>query len=272
MVTDEKPALIVKAPAGSIIWIDRLRYGATNSESTLAVRTLPAGAHTLRARLKGKREVTLNFTSTNAPHEVVVRFTTAASPAELRFQTAEELRETGKHREAIAEYRRAITLNKRGYAAARIGLARSLMATEEYEDAVQQARRAVTESGGRNAEAYTVLGNTRRTQGLYDQAIVNYQTALEQARNSSPEAHTGLALTYQDRNRPEDAIRHLQTAAAQSRDTEPIIYFLLGSALERELRNREALEAYEKFLTLSPESRQASAVRSIIRQLQRDVR
>lgn len=272
VISDEVIALTVKAPAGAVIWIDLLRYGTTDADGSLAVRLLPAGSHTLRARLKGKREVTRTFTSTDAPQEIVVKFTAPAAPAELRFQMAEELRETGKHKEAIKEYRAALALSKRGFAAARIGLARSLMSSEEYEDAIAQARRAINDSGGRNAEAYTVLANTRRTQGLYDQAITNYQTALDQARNISPEAHTGLALTYQDRNRPDEAIKHLQTAAVQSRETEPVIYFLLGSALEREVRNKEALEAYEKFLALNPESRQAAAVRSIIRQLQREVR
>jgi tetratricopeptide (TPR) repeat protein len=266
------PALIVKAPTGTVVWIDRLRYGKTGADGALKIARLNAGAHSLRARLKGKREVTQSFTHAGAPNqEVAVKFSAPASPAELRFQTGEELREAGKHKEAIKEYRQALALNKRGYAAARIGLARSLMASEDYEEAITEARRAINDSGGRNAEASTVLGNTRRFQGLYDQAITNYQTAIAESRNALPEAHTGLALTFQDRNRPDDTIKHLRLAAELSRDTEPIIYFLLGSALEREVRNQEALEAYEKYLLLEPQSRQAAAVRSIIKQLRRTI-
>jgi hypothetical protein len=266
------PALIVKAPAGTVVWIDRLRYGKTGDDGALKIARLDTGAHSLRARVKVKREVTQNFSYSGAPsQEVAVKFAAPAAPAELRYQTAEELREAGKHKEAIKEYRRALALGNRGYAAARIGLARSLMATEEYEEAITEARRAIIDSGGLNAEASTVLGNTRRFQGLYDQAITNYETAIAESRNALPEAHTGLALTFQDRNRPDDAIKHLRLAAQQSRDTEPVIYFLLGSALEREVRNQEALEAYEKYLLLAPDSRQAAAVRSIIKQLRRSV-
>lgn len=272
VVGESTSEFTVRAPAGTIVWIDRLRYGKVADGGALPIRNLSTGAHTLRARLKGKHEVSQSFNYTSGTaQDIRVKLTAAASKSELHFQTAEELRESAKHREAIKEYRQALALSKSGYAPARIGLARSLLATEEYEKAVTEARRAVHDSGGRNAEAYTVIANTRRFQGLYDQAIIGYRMALEQARNVSPEAHTGLALTYQDRNRAEDAIKHFRIAAEQSNGTEPIIYFLMGGVLERETRFKEALEAYEKYLEVDPGSRQATAVRSIIKQLKREV-
>jgi tetratricopeptide (TPR) repeat protein len=220
---------MIKAPAGTVIWVDRLRYGKVTESGTLPIKNLSQGQHFLRARLSGKQEATQTFTnSTSGPREVTVKLSLPAGKAEARFQAAEELRESGKHKEAIKEYRAALALSKRGYAAARIGLSRSLLATEEYEKAVAEGRSALRDSGGRSAEAFTVIANTRRFQGLYDQAIVGYQTALEQARNVSPEAHTGLALTYQERNRADDAIKHYRIACEQSKDTEPVIYFLLG--------------------------------------------
>ena len=263
--------VIVKAPIGAIIWVDRLRYGKVTDSGGLVIKNLSEGPHNLRARLTGKQDATRSFNTSTGAHEVSVKLTLPASKSEIRFQTAEELRESGKHKEAIKEYRQAIALSKRGYAAARIGLSRSLLATESYEDAVAEGRRALKDSGGRNAEAFTVIANTRRFQGLYDQAIIGYQTALEQARNVSPEAHTGLALTYQERNRADDAIKHYRIACEQSHDTEPVIYFLLGGALERAMRMKEALVAYEKFLELEPSGRQSTAVRSIIKQLKREV-
>ena len=269
-VSEEITGLVFKAPPNTVIWIDRLRYGKVGDEGTLIVKNLRPGSHMLRARLKGKREVTKTFSYLQGPsQEVQIRLTAPAEKSELHFQMAEDLREAGKHPEAIKEYRQAMALRKSGYAAARIGLARSLMATEKYEDAVVQARGAVRDSGGRNGEAYTVIANTRRFQGLYDQAIIGYETALEQAHGFSPEAHTGLALTFQDRNRAADAIKHFRIAAEQSNDTEPVIYFLMGGALEREMRMKEALAAYEKFLELDPNGRQSTAVRSIIKQLKR---
>jgi tetratricopeptide (TPR) repeat protein len=276
--SDSNSSLTIKSSPETIIWIDHLRYGALPASGELTAKNLRAGAHIIRTRLKGKREVTQKVAlKAGAQQTVQIALSIPADKAELHFQTAEELRERGKHLDAIKEYRQAIKLRlqqgaKGGYPPARIGLARSLMSSEEYEEAVAEARRALREKSGIFPEAHTVIANTRRTQGFYDEAIASYRTALAQARNISPEAHTGIALAFQDRNRTEEAIKHLRTAIAQANDTEPIIYFLLGTALERQMRNLEAINAYEKYLQLDQRSSQASAVRSILRQLKREAR
>src|SRR5262245_12446932 len=265
--------LIVKAPPETIIWVGSLRYGVIPENGEVAVKNLSAGSHTVRARLKGKREIRRKVNlEAGAESSLELNFPEPASKAELSFQTAEELREKGAHADAIKEYRAAIKLHPRGYPAARIGLARSLMSNEQYGGAVAEARLAARELGGAFPEAYTVIANTKRTQGLYDEAIENYIKALDQARGFSPEAHTGIALAYQDRGLTEDAIKHLRLALAQANDTEPIIYFLLGSALEREFLTKEAVEAYEKYLQLDPKTSQAAALRSVLKQLRREIR
>jgi tetratricopeptide (TPR) repeat protein len=271
----DHPASIlhVKTLPGAIVWVDSLRYGVVPESGELTVKNLRAGAHTVRARLKGKREITRTVRLVaDSQESIQLALSAPADKAELSFQTAEELRERGKHADAIKEYRNAIKLRPRGYPTARLGLARSLMASEKYAEAVAEARRAMRENPGPYPEAHVVIANTKRTQGFYDDAITSYRTALVQARDISPEAHTGVAITYQDRNLAEEAIKHFRKAIVQANDTEPIIYFLLGSALEREYRNREAVEAYEIFLQLDPNHTQASAVRSVIKQLRREIR
>jgi tetratricopeptide (TPR) repeat protein len=271
--SDSSSSLIIKTAPDTIIWVDNLRYGPAPANGALTVKNLSAGAHTIRARLKGKRELTQKVTlAAGAQQSALLTLSIPADKAELHFQTAEELRERGKHPDAIKEYRLAIKRCPRAYPSAHIGLARSLMSSEEYAEAIAEARRALREKSGTFPEAHTVIANTKRTQGFYDDAIASYRTALAQARNISPEAHTGIALAYQDRNRAEDAIKHFQAAVAQANDTEPIIYFLLGSALEREFRTKEAVEAYEKYLLLAPQSNQTSAVRSVLKQLKREIR
>jgi tetratricopeptide (TPR) repeat protein len=271
--SDSSSSLVIKTSPGAIVWVDSLRYGAVPESGELTVKNLSAGAHAIRARLKGKREIAQTIKlAADSQSSIPINLSAPADRAELAFQTAEELREGGKHAEAIKEYRLAIKLRSGGYPAARLGLARSLMSSEEYEEAVAEARRALREKSGVFPEAHTVIANIKRTQGFYDDAIASYRTALSQARNFSPEAHTGLALACQDRNRPEDAIKHFRAAIAQANDTEPIIYFLLGSALEREYRTKEAMAAYEKYLQLEPKSSQASAVRSVLKQLKQEIR
>ncbi|MGH9852707.1 MAG: tetratricopeptide repeat protein [Blastocatellia bacterium] len=271
--SDPASSLLIKTSPGAIIWVGSLRYGPVPESGELTVGNLRAHAHTVRARLKGKREIwqTIKLTA-DSQQTIQLNLSAPADKAELAFQTAEDLREKGKHEEAIKGYRLAIKLRPRAYPAARIGLARSLMSSEEYDQAIAEARRALREKTGPFPEAHTVIANTKRTQGFYDEAIASYRTALAQARDFSPEGHTGIALAYQDRNRSEEAIKHLQKAVAQANDTEPILYFLLASALEREFLTKEAVVAYEKYLQLAPQGAQAAAVRSVLRQLKREIR
>lgn len=272
----ESPSLLVKADAGTIVWIDNLRYGTVADNGELAIKQLKAGAHKLRARQLGKREVTqLIQTKANASTTIQLRFKLAASPSEQSFQNAEALRDKGKHKDAIAEYKAALKLSKAAFPQARIGLARSLMATSEYDEAVAEARRAVREAGANTnlaAEATTVIANTYRGQGLYDEAFENYRKALALARNNSPEAHTGLALAYQEENKIDEAIQHFRSAVQQANETEPIIYYLLGNLLDREGKIKEAIEVYEKFLLLDPNSKFAVTTRSLLKQLRREAR
>jgi len=266
-------SLLIKTAPDTVIWVDSLRYGVVPANGELTISNLRTGDCTVRARLKGKREVARKILLTaDAQQSLEFEFPTTANKAELAFQTAEELREKGAHANAINEYRAAIKLRPGGFPAARVGLARSLASNEKYNEAIAEARRAARENGGVFPEAYTVIANTKRTQGLYDEALQNYDKALAQARGLSPEAHTGIALAYQDRNNPEDAIKHLRLAVAQANDTEPIIYFLLGSALEREYLTKEAVAAYEKYLQLDPKSNQAASLKSVLKQLKREIR
>lgn len=273
---DESPSLLVKAEPGTIVWVDNLRYGTVSESGELAIKNLKAGGHKLRARLLGKRELTQSINikaATQATAQLI--FKLPATPAEQSFQNAEALREKGKHQEAIPEYQAALKLSKGSYAQARVGLARSLMATNEYDEAINTARRAVREAAMNSAlaaEATTVMANTYRAQGLYDEAFESYRNALTLARNVSPEAHTGLALTWQEENKNDEAIKHYRTAVAQANDTEPIIYYLLGNLLDREGYIKEAIDAYEKYLLLEPNSKFAVTTRSLLKLLKREAR
>ncbi len=274
--SDEAPSLLVKAEPGAIVWVDNLRYGAVPDSGELTIKNLKAGTHKLRARLLGKRELNQTIITKSAtPSITQLVFKLPASTAEQSFQNAETLREKGKHKDAILEYQTALKQTKSGFAPARIGLARSLVATSDYDAAINEARRAVREAAANAtlaAEATTIIANTYRAQGLYDEAFENYRSALTRARNISPEAHTGLALTWLEENKSEEAIKHLRTAIAQANDTEPIVYYLLGNLLDREGQIKEAIEIYEKYLLLEPNSKFAVTTRAMLKQLKREAR
>jgi tetratricopeptide (TPR) repeat protein len=270
---DKSSSLTITTKPGTMIWVGSLYYGPVSESGELTVNNLPAGNHTVRARLKGMREVTHTVKiAAGSQRSIELTFTAPADQAEESFQTAEELRELGDHAEAIKAYRRAIKLRSRGYPAARLGLARSLMAKAEYDRALAEARIARREKSGPYPEAHIVMANINRNAGYSEDALDDYRKALSQAGGVSPEAHTGIAIVYQDRHRIEEAIEHFRIAISQANDTEPIIYFLLGTTLEREYRNREAVEAYEKYMELAPHSSQAISLRSVVKQLKREIR
>jgi tetratricopeptide (TPR) repeat protein len=267
-----RATLTVKTSAGATVWVGSLRFGKVPESGQLTVSNLRPGNHTVRARLNGKHEGTESVAlSAGEERTVSISLSHPAEAAEQHFQNAEDLRDAGKQSEAIKEYRLAIAQRRTGYPAARMGLARSLMATGKHDDAVTQVRAGMRERGGSFPEAYTILGNLRRSEGLTGDAMDNYRTALSQSNDFSPEAHTGLALTYQDLGRPGDAIKQYKIAAAQAADTEPVIYYLLGSVLEREDRLVEAIEAYQRYVDLAPQGTNAGAIRSIIKQLKREL-
>jgi tetratricopeptide (TPR) repeat protein len=269
----ERSSLTITTRPGTMIWVGSLYYGPVSESGELTVNNLPAGSHTVRARLKGMREATQAVKiAAGSQQSIELKFSAPADNAEESFQTAEELRERGDHAEAIKLYRKAIKLRPRGYPAARLGLARSLMVKGEYDRALAEARMARREKSGPYPEAHIVMADINRNAGYSEDALDGYRTALSQARGVSPEAHTGIAIIYQDRLRIEEAIEHFRTAISQANDTQPIIYFLLGTALEREYRNKEAVEAYEKYMELAPHSNQAISLRSVVRQLKREIR
>lgn len=265
-------SLAVRAPAGAIVWVDQLRYGAIPQSGELTIGNLRPGTHLVRARLKGRREAAQSAAlGAGERKTLTLELAAPADKAELSFQEAEELRGRGKHAEAIEAYRTAIRLRPAGYPQARLGLARSLQVVDGYEEALTNVRKAMREKGVSLAEAYTILGNLRRAQGFTDDALKNYQLALTQSKEL-PEPFTGIALIHQDRNRPEETIKHYRLAIAAANDTEPVLFFLLGNTLEREYRYKEAVEVYEKYLLLDPQGTNAPSVRSVVKQLKREIR
>jgi hypothetical protein len=106
--SDDPPALLVKAAAGTIVWVNNLRYGTVPDSSALTIQHLKVGTHKLRARLLGKRELTQTVVLKAGQQTTIqLTFKFPASAAEQSFQTAEALREKGQHKDAIPAYRTA---------------------------------------------------------------------------------------------------------------------------------------------------------------------
>jgi tetratricopeptide (TPR) repeat protein len=252
----------------AIVWIDEIRRGVTDDKGALSSLKLSAGAHSLRVRATGFKEVSMPITALQRG-QISVPLVRTTNQAELLFQKAENAREAAKDdasRQASADlYRQAIKLRPL-FGAAQVGLARVLSDMNDTNGAlaaIETARAA----RANYAEASAVEGRIFRETGQTDEAIGAFNRAIREAHGVQPEAHVGIGRLYEDKGEYELAAREFKIAIDQLFDSEPIIYQLLGAAYEKIGNSGDAIVAYENYLRLAPNGSQASAVRSIVEQL-----
>jgi tetratricopeptide (TPR) repeat protein len=252
----------------TVVWIDEIRRGSTDAAGTLAQLKVSAGAHTLRARATGFKELSMSLTAAQRG-EIKLRLVRTSDQAELAFQQAETAREAARNDEARKQaaelYRQTLQLRP-AFPAAHVGLARVLLDLNDTNGALAEIE-AARRTRAVYSEASAVEGRIYRETGQTDEAVAAFNRALRESRGFQPEAHVGIGLVYEDKGSFDLAAREFQIAIDQLSDTEPVIYQMLGAAHEKLGNNREAITAYEKYLRLSPNSSLAPAVRSIVEQL-----
>jgi len=260
---------VITGRADSVVFINNVRHGVTSDKGELDLPHVIAGSYPVRVRTSGYADSNIRVVVTAGGSQTlkVTQQQTGDEPT-LRYQKAEALRDKGKNKEAVEEYRQALSL--RSFSEARIGMARSLIALQEFQEAEKQIQTAIKNGGGTLVEAQTVLANLRRHQGLGDESIVEYRKALRLARGNSFEAHIGLAIALNEQGSVDEAVREYRIGIIQDMETEPILYYQLAEILENAHRNKEAIEAYRNYLRLDPEGEYASAVESIIERLKEE--
>ncbi len=273
---------VVSEP-GAIVWIDGIRYGRTNKDGVLEIKTVAPGAHTLRLRADGFKDKSQPLAAT-AKGEVAVTLVKTDDPAELAYQEGERLVSEDRERSAAA-YRRAVKARP-NYPDAYIGLARVLLEAGDLEEA-GKALAAVRRLKPGNAEASAIEGRLHKENGEETKAITAFKRSITEGKGFQPEAYTGLGLLYKEKaegfggsgdfeNETEnyvEAAKNLKVALKQlagAPDT-VVIYQLLGLVYERQKKNAEAIATYEEFLRIFPTSPEATAVRSFIVQLKKEI-
>lgn len=259
--------LTILAEPNTIVWVDEIRRGTADVAGTLSVK-ISAGAHTLRVRAAGFKELTMAVTAAQRG-EIKLRLMRTTDQAELAFQQAETARETARDEQARQKaadlYRETIRLRP-SLAAAHVGLARVLLDLNDTNGALAE----IDAARGYRAvypEASAVEGRVYREMSQTDEAIGAFNRAIRESHGFQPEAHVGIGRVYEDRGQYDLAAREFKIAIDQLSDTEPIIYQMLGAAYEKSGNNREAIAAYESYLRLAPNGSLAPAVRSILEQL-----
>jgi hypothetical protein len=266
-VNTERTLTIVSEPQ-AIVWLDEIRRGTTDGGGRLAELKVSAGAHSVRVRAGGFKEVSMTVLPTQRG-EIKIRLTRTTDEVELTFQQAEAARETAKddasRQKSSDLYRQALHLRP-AFPAAHVGLARVLMDLNDTNGALSEIE-AARRYRAVYPEASAVEGRVYREAAQTDEAIGSFNRSIRESHGFQPEAHVGLGRVYEDQGQYNLAAREYQIAIDQLADTEPIIYQLLGAACEKSGKNKEAVVAYENYLRLSPNGSLAPAVRSIVEQL-----
>jgi Tfp pilus assembly protein PilF len=255
---------------GSVVFINNVRHGVAGENGELKLSRVIAGRFPVRVRSTGFIDWNGTVTITaGSERSLKVPPRPGADQATVHFQTAEQLRDQGKNRDAIPEYEKALAM-RAAFPEAHIGATRSLIAIQNFQDAEKHIQAALKSRGRVLAEAQTVLGNLRRSQGLYEESAAEYRKAIRYANGVSAEAHVGLAIALKESGRLDQAINEYRIGILQDMDTEPVLYYQLGEILEEAKRYKEAIDTYSVYLKLDPEGEYASAVESIIDRLKEE--
>lgn len=273
-------AITIITEPNATVWLDDIRYGKTDDNGKLEIKTVSAGRHSLRIRADGFKQTTQNLLPAQKG-EVKIALTKTMDEAELAFQEAE--RTLSLDREKSAElYRKAIKLRPK-YPEAYLALARVLSDSRNLEEALIAVRQAKKQRLS-YAEASAVEGRIHKENGDEDEAIAAFKRAITEGKGFQPEASTGLGLLYKEKAEGTggadfeqeqayyaEAVKYLQSGIKQlsgAPDAE-ILYQLLGLIYEKMKKYDEAIAVYEEFLRIFPDSNESSAVRSFIVQIKK---
>ena len=282
-ISAQTRSIIILTEPKASVWLDEVLRGATDDGGKLTIAPVTAGAHKLRVRADGFKEVSQSLTAAQRG-DVKIALVKTTDQAELTYQEAERL--TGSDREkAIAAYRKAISLRPK-YAEASLGLARVLSANSDLDGALKAVAAARRARPG-YAEASAVEGRIYVAEGDNDKAITAFKRAITEGRGFQPEANTGLGLLYKEKAEASGsegdyeaetenytlATEYFKKAIVQLAGAPDAVtlYQFLGLAYEKMKKYDEAIAVYNEFLKLFPDSNESEAVRSFIVQLKKQM-
>lgn len=275
-------SVVIRTEPAATVWVNGIRYGATDADGELTVKLAGAARATVRVRAFGFKEATAPIPA--AAKELAVTLVKTTDEAELAFQEAE--RATAIDRPKAAEaYRKALKLRP-NYPEANVGLARTLAEQGSIEDAFRAINAALKQRPA-YAEAAAVKGRLLKDTGEETRAIAEFKRAITLGKGVQAEANTGLGMLYQER--ADNALGAGEILAAEQHYAESakyfsaaikqlgispdasVVYQLLGRILEQQRKYKEAIALYQQFLQIFPDSIDATAIQSFITQLQKQL-
>lgn len=264
--------ITVSTEPNATVWVDDVKRGVTDAGGKLAGVKLSPTSKVLRVRASGFKESKTNLTPA-AKGIVKVKLLVTGDNAELLFQKAEALRESttdqAERRKAVDLYQQAIRLRP-NFPEAHLGLARVYFDIKDTDSAMDEIKEARKDRPV-YPEASAVEGRIYHDEADDDNAVKSYNRAIKEGRGYQPEAHTGLGIIYKEQGKNDEAIREFKLALNQLFDTEPVLYQLLADIYEKRRNFKEAIKTYEQFLKAAPNSKDVTAVESMIVQLKKEL-
>jgi len=277
--TASAPAFTIKTEPGAKIWLNNIYFGTAGDNGELSVNLPPKAPIEVRVRAAGYAPAAVRA---GAQRTVTVALKRTDDAAELAFQAAER-QATIDRREGIELYEKAIELRP-AFIEAHLARARHLIETGDFIEA-EASLAAARKTAPMLPEISAIAGRLYREEGDFAKAEAAFKKALADGKGFQPEALTGLGMLYADRAetpRGEDTLaatleyyslaeKYLRKAIEQlaGAPDAKVVFQYLGRLLERQDKAAEAIELYQKFLKIFPDSVEATAVRSFIEQLRR---
>ena len=272
-------ALTIKTEPGARIWLNNIYFGSAGENGELAVKLPPKAPIEVRVRAAGFAPAAVKA---GTQRTVTIALKRTDDAAELAFQAAERQASIDR-REAIELYEKAIELRP-AFIEAHLARARNLIETGDFIEA-ESSLAAARKAAPSLPEISAIAGRLYREEGDFAKAEAEFERALADGKGFQPEALTGLGMLYADRAetpRGEDSLaatleyyslaeENLRKAIEQlaGAPDAKVVFQYLGRLLERQGKAAEAIELYQKFLEIFPDSVEATAVRSFIEQLRR---
>ncbi|MCA1608455.1 MAG: tetratricopeptide repeat protein, partial [Acidobacteria bacterium] len=166
------------------------------------------------------------------------------------------------------------------------GLARVYSESNDFENALKAVREARRIKPA-IPEISAIEGRVHKEVGDENKAIAAFKRAITEGRGFQPEALTGLGLLYRDRaenagssgdlageeTNSREAAKHFASALKQlaGAPDAAVVYQLLGLLYEKQKRYQDAINIYEDYLRLFPDTVEATAVQSFIIQLKKQM-
>lgn len=190
-----------------------------------------------------------------------------SAPGDVATHLAQgrQLLEQGKLNEAIAEFQSAIRLDANSVEG-HFQLGNAYFQQGKLEEAAKEFQKAV-ELAPENVDARSNLGATYYELGQFDKAAAEFKKAIA-LQPEDADIHYNLGAAYVQQFQFEAGIAEFNEALRLNPNLTRA-YFGLGNAYKLQGKKQEAIQALEKFLSLSDEADLRAIAESLLAELKR---